>query len=601
MNSSGVLDESLVKLWKKNWKLLETSCENPIAVLISFRSKRSRQFLFNQCLAVSKAVEMLIAIFMKNTTSINAQLPLTKVQGFAITSVLFFTVGTVSRLLPLLNQNGRLLRQFPTEDGYLMLTIARNIALGNGMSTANGTIATNGTQPLFNFVEAIGFYLLGGNKAAGVAFALLVQALIGALSAGLLFCIARHALQHRALGKQVALVAAALWYSSSIAVPHTMNCLETVAYTACTLLSVYLWHRYETSRAPESRFSWRRSLAVGALLGLTAWARIDAVFLIAAITGCHVLLGLLKNRSQLLGRIGEATVMGSLAVLVISPWLLHNKINFGSFTPISGTAQSHAASLGQNLVEVPFSLFEYALIVVPIPHAVEQLMPALVTTSVLVIGYVAALAIAAPKMNSSERSLLYVVSTLATLLVAYYGILFGAPHFVDRYLFPLSPFMAIFTSFALMAGLEKLARMTHVRKLLTLSLTAVLTFSILLNIRLYAIGTEHQHFQVVNWVQKNVPEAAWVGAIQTGTLGFFHDRTVNLDGKVNPGALQAKLERRISHYIVDEKFDAEGNRIDYLADWTGIASWKNQAPLNTHFELIVNDEQKNLAVLRRKA
>ncbi|MEB3358006.1 MAG: hypothetical protein VKK04_14860 [Synechococcales bacterium] len=502
--------------------------------------------------------------------------------------------------MPLFNQEGRLLRQFPTEDGYLMLTIARNIALGNGMSTAQGTIATNGTQPLFNFIEAIGFFLLGGNKEAGVAFALLAQILIGALSAGLLFITARHVLQKRSSGWQVALVASALWYSSSLAIPHTMNCLETGAYVACILLTVHVWHRYETARSPESKFSWQRSLVVGALLGLTAWARIDAVFLIASVTGCHVLLGLLRNRYQLLGRLCESVVMGSLAVLIISPWLLYNKLNFGSFTPISGTAQSHAATFGQNLVEVPSSLFESAAILIPIPHSIEQLLPVLATTSTLVVAYVIALAIATPKMEYAERSLTYVVGALAIFLVMYYGVLFGAAHFVDRYLFPLSPFMAIFTTFVVVTGLEKLAEMTRIRKLLPLSLTAVLIFSLLLNVRLYKLGTEHAHFQVVNWVERNVSEAAWVGAVQTGTLGFFHDRTVNLDGKVNPEALQAKLERKIPHYIVYNEFDAEGNKIDYLADWTGIASWQDLSPLDTHFELVVNDDKKNLAVLQRK-
>jgi hypothetical protein len=45
-----------------------------------------------------------------------------------------------------------------------MLTIARNIAEGHGMSTANGTIPTNGTQPLVTFILAGIFYLAGGDK-----------------------------------------------------------------------------------------------------------------------------------------------------------------------------------------------------------------------------------------------------------------------------------------------------------------------------------------------------------------------------------------------------------------------------------------------------
>ncbi|MFZ0962459.1 MAG: hypothetical protein WAO35_16300, partial [Terriglobia bacterium] len=39
-------------------------------------------------------------------------------------------------------------------------------------------------------------------------------------------------------------------------------------------------------------------------------------------------------------------------------------------------------------------------------------------------------------------------------------------------------------------------------------------------------------------VQKYVPADAWVAAGQTGTLGFFRSRVVNLDGKVNGAALR---------------------------------------------------------------
>jgi hypothetical protein len=45
-------------------------------------------------------------------------------------------VGAATRLVPILDGSTRLLRQFPTEDGYLMMTIARSIALGRGMTTA---------------------------------------------------------------------------------------------------------------------------------------------------------------------------------------------------------------------------------------------------------------------------------------------------------------------------------------------------------------------------------------------------------------------------------------------------------------------------------
>ena len=50
-----------------------------------------------------------------------------------------------------------------SEDGYLMQTVARNMAIGLGMSTAEGTIPTNGVQPLATFAYA-GLHALAGGS-----------------------------------------------------------------------------------------------------------------------------------------------------------------------------------------------------------------------------------------------------------------------------------------------------------------------------------------------------------------------------------------------------------------------------------------------------
>ena len=103
---------------------------------------------------------------------------------------------------------------------------------------------------------------------------------------------------------------------------------------------------------------------------------------------------------------------------------------------------------------------------------------------------------------------------------------------------------------------------------------------------------------VVDWVQKNVDERQWVGDIQTGTLGYFHDRTINLDGKVNLKALRARIERgEVLSYVQDE------TPINYLVDWVGIASWASMASeprFGQAFEVVVNDKATNLGVLRRR-
>ena len=121
---------------------------------------------------------------------------------------------------------------------------------------------------------------------------------------------------------------------------------------------------------------------------------------------------------------------------------------------------------------------------------------------------------------------------------------------------------------------------------------ALVLLALGLNVRLYLRGDQHMHFQVVEWVEENVPPEVWVGAVQTGTLGFFHDRTINLDGKVNPEALQARKENRAPEYVVEKG-------IQYLVDWVGIARWMDFPAISPHFELVVKDSQRNLAVLRR--
>lgn len=519
---------------------------------------------------------------------------------FSSAVIALLSVGVISRTAPLLNNSGRLLRQFPSEDGYLMLTIARNLALGKGMSTANGLIPTNGTQPLFNFMEALGFWAVGGNKEAGVAIALVLQVLFGIAAAWLLFSLASNVLRDRPYRMEIAATATALWYSSSIGLPHTMNCLETGLYVACILLTVLVWYRYE-SDADGYHFSWIQALKIGGLLGLTVWARIDAVFLIAAITSSHVLLGLERGRKGLLRRFSESCVMGLTAVAIASPWLIHNKIRFGSFTPISGTAQSHFSQFAGNLVQLPSTLFEYMAIILPIPASLEKLTVPLLATSIIVLSYLIILGLASFRMAYRERVLLYAVGIYVLLLIGYYGFLFGAPHFIGRYFYPSSPFLALFTASLFIPAIAKLGSWVRLRNAIPYVLLSLLMINLALNVRLYKLGTQHMHFQVVSWIQEHVNEGTWVGAVQTGTLGFFHDRTVNLDGKVNPDALAAKLEQKIPSYVVNQDIDGEGGKIDYLADWVGIASWADREPLDQYFELIVEDPKQNLAILQRVA
>ena len=510
-------------------------------------------------------------------------------------------LGTLSRLLPLLDLKGRLLQQFPTEDGYLMMTIARNLALGNGMSTAEGWIPTNGTQPGFNFVEALCFWLVGGQRRAGVLVIELVQCAVAMLAAWSLFALGRGILRERSWGTRAAALAAAIWYASANVVPHTMNCLETGAYVLMILTSVGRWHALWEKAQQLDEALLARAAGVGAVLGATFWIRIDAIFLIGALTALHVTWAWPQGRRRRLARLGESLVAGCVSLAIAMPWLLYNRIRFGHFTPISGLAESGGSGWFHNTALLPAALFRYVTLVGPIPHEMSTRTPVILVCSAIILawGYLVLLAVRGAR--SRERWLLAVTAVLLAALSGYYGMAFGAGHFLDRYLFPASPFIALIGVSLLVATAEArpAARLGH--RWLSAMGAVLLAATVGLNLRAYRQGDQHMHFQVVAWAERHVPSQTWVAAVQTGTLGFFHDRTVNLDGKVNPEALAMRVGTdRVPEYVVDSRWGATRQTIDYLLDWQGMAVWQTIPAIQSNFDLLVDDAKVNLAVFQRK-
>jgi hypothetical protein len=55
----------------------------------------------------------------------------------------------------------------PTEDGYYALAVARHVGLGHGI-TIDGTLPTNGFQPLWAFLCAPLYALTGGERVLGL-------------------------------------------------------------------------------------------------------------------------------------------------------------------------------------------------------------------------------------------------------------------------------------------------------------------------------------------------------------------------------------------------------------------------------------------------
>lgn len=509
-----------------------------------------------------------------------------------------FTVGLASRVIPLLSGEERIFQQFPTEDGYLMLTIARNMALGLGMSTAEGTLPTNGTQPFATFVWSLGFVLTGADKLGGVIFAHVVLTLASMFFAYAAYRLVRKVFNHWHYSKEAALIASAFIFSSPQLLPHTMNFLETGLYLALATYVVFLFYEPESNPEP-----WKisRCIATGLVLGVLFLIRIDAVFIILSACLVYLYRGWIDNKQIPWQRFYCVLIFGSISVAVASPWLIHNYVNFGSVMPVSGQALS-ANTLAPNASVVPSTLLEYVLVIVPIPHTIQESAPIIIISCVTLLCCVGIAIYAFRKtQNPAYKAMFFMGFVALSCYLIYYGIFFGANHFVPRYFSITTPFLLLFSTMVLLS----LAN-TGFKKPMLISGALVSSLIIVaLNVRIFNNGVPHQHQQVVDWVKNNVPEDQWVGAIQTGTLGYFHDKSINLDGKVNPNALKAshgeafcppgqpQKENCLMEYIVQSE-------INYLVDWQGIGTWKDIAPLNEHFDLLVDQAHPSLAALARR-
>lgn len=513
-----------------------------------------------------------------------------RMQIIALALALVFAFGLLLRLSPLALGADAIAQMFITEDGYLMLTVARNMAIGEGMSVSDGTIATNGIQPLATFLYTLPYILTGGDKTLGIAGVILIMTAISILGIWLIKRFAAETLSPQTDIPVWGWFVGLLWFVSRLPVAHSMNALESGLYLVLVVATVSYFGR--TFRH-EGSYTRREQLVFGALCGLAFLGRIDGSFLVTALFATRLATVVVTGRLNVREAILEAIPPGLISLAFAAPWLLHNQIRFGSIMPISGPAQSLDATFGGNLLRTPGELFEHMFVMVPIPGGLESNPLVNVVCLLILAGVLSLFYWLQFKNRSPMRYAVVGYGVFGLMLVTYYGAFFGASHFLARYLFPLSP---LFITALISVGLFLAGRLGSLRNIALYGGAAgMMVLATGITAYTYIVKKPAQgHFQVVNWVEENVDETTWVGAIQTGTLGYWHDRTINLDGKVNPDALRARMDDgNIFAYVVDSK-------IDVLADWT-IAHWASgeNETFNETFEVVVKEDRPPLSVLRR--
>jgi hypothetical protein len=139
-------------------------------------------------------------------------------------------------------------------------------------------------------------------------------------------------------------------------------------------------------------------------------------------------------------------------------------------------------------------------------------------------------------------------------LVVYYTRTFFADWFYIRYFAPLSLIAFVYLPALLAARLPRVGAALGIAACIG---AAALLAGAWQGAGLFGASAHHRQAALVT---AHVPPQDAVAAGQSGTLGFLRDRVVNVDGKVNPEALEWR--GRIPEYL-----DARGIRWFVDSDW----------------------------------
>src|SRR3954447_1376595 len=184
----------------------------------------------------------------------------------------------------------------PTEDGFYALSVARHLALGDGI-TADGVTSTNGFQPLWSFLCAPLYALAGGDRILGLRLTQLLGTLLWLAFAGILGVYARDLARRHGLRGDVAAAVAVVVALGSVSVFRLFhNGLETGLLLVLVCAAVVVLDR-------GGAWTARRVVGVGLLLGAIAWARLDAVAFVAAVGAVAVAAAAVRRHPPAAGRV----------------------------------------------------------------------------------------------------------------------------------------------------------------------------------------------------------------------------------------------------------------------------------------------------------
>lgn len=436
-----------------------------------------------------------------------------------------------------------------TEDGYYMLTVAWNIAEGKGFTYNNG-IRTTGVQPLATlFYSVAGFVVqsFGSNKYDFARAIIILSALLQVIFALIIYMMALALSKNPDEGLYF-LVSVCVVLLNFKVLLNFANGLETGLYLILLSIFFLYWVKFK-----EIQRGIKQLVELGILSGLLLLCRLDSVVILFP----FYLLLLFTSRIQF----RRLAVIMIIALVIYLPWQLYILDVTGNL--LQSSARSQLAFLGY--YDMNYLLEQF------FTSVIQSLTPFLYTGNIRLwlmfpfgIAYVIIFIIVYIKYReviikgTSETKLKMIFIPMVIMLLVYF-VFSNAPYFYFRYLAFIMilslPFLVIIFSFLI----------PNVRQALRapILLIPVVAFTMQAYLYFHSGKSALTITMRPTFVKENFDDKTRIGAFQTGTLGYYFDNVINLDGKMNNAALENYQQGTLEEYI-------DSTKIDVLIDWNEI-------------------------------
>ena len=428
-----------------------------------------------------------------------------------------------------------------TEDGFYMMTVAWNIAEGDGIKY-NLNRPTTGIQPLVTFIQA-GVakivLLFGGAKIMFLRVMILFSALLI-----FIFSLAAGSIVQKlipSLYSQVIVIILVLFNFDLL--ESFTNGLETGFYLLMIAVCVNYSFRFIDDPNYKSAFIF------GLLAGVTTLTRID--FLLPLLFYL-IILFLYRKINPV-----KLVLILLVAVVILLPWLLYVYDVSGSIFPSSVSAQTKI--IGSISFIERLSRIVEALLVHLSPFVYSHnvfISAAAVAVNGFIFYYLLKHFNLFKAIDKPSFINLLCWGISFFLLALTYFAYSEALHFYIRYLTSFYLFIILFTINCLLFILDKLP--SFYRKLI---LPFFILFFFLQSFYYLFNGKVSSHLVIrIAYIQNNFSETDRIGLFQSGVTGFFLENVINLDGKV---------DHVLHSYAAQNKFEEflDSMQVNVIIEW----------------------------------